>query len=244
MSKFIPGPYLDGKVEIEFDQGDERERYEAARAARDGPYPEGADPGSDGYCTTASLYWIKTHRNLRMTPREGSEKGARGRLLRGLVTHEVGAQRDMLYSLHDSANRRMEEASKALAHATAKAAQKQSKIDELTTQLVRLAALRNAKNNCNATLAARAEGELAERIRQKQRKLNQLLGGIEEEDADRLRKVGDAEIEGVYADVAEHFDLKFAGGQRKPYAPATIGAEVKGALFRSEPRHVQVHDPR
>jgi hypothetical protein len=26
MAKFIPGAYLDDKIEIEFDQGDERER--------------------------------------------------------------------------------------------------------------------------------------------------------------------------------------------------------------------------
>jgi hypothetical protein len=246
MAKFIPGPYLDGKVEIEFDQGDERDKYEVARAAREGPYPEGADPGSDGYCTTAALYWIKTHRKLRSTPLEGSDKGARGKDLRQAVHDKLLGKRDTLYPLHDAANDQLDATKRYLADSKEKLARRQAKLVELAEQFqsqaaelrARVEAMRNAKNGCNVTLeerdALRARNDelmaLRDKIQTKQAKQNQLARDTDDELADIHVTLGNTEIERVYADVADHFGLRFAGGEQKQYAPQTIGAEVKGSL--------------
>jgi hypothetical protein len=246
MAKFIPGTYLDGKIEIEFDQGDERDQYR-------NEHPDAVDPKDSGYCTTAALYWIKTHQRLRSTALEDSHKGMRGKTLREAVQKELSGQRETLFSLHDAANAALDQTKSALATAKEQLERRQAKILEAQREFqsglaelrAKTQAMQEAKNHCNmvleerdrerereAFLAKKAELlRLNDKIKTRLAKQDELKRGAEEEAADANLRIGNTEIEGVYSSVAQQFQLRFASGAQKEFDPGTIGADVKGLLL-------------
>jgi hypothetical protein len=101
MSKLEMGPWIRGKVDIEFDQGEQTDIFEAELAASGVDDPEGVLRRHGGFCMTAALYWIKGHRKF-------SDRSIKSPVVPGALHNKLLTKREKLIRRHEEAALRME----------------------------------------------------------------------------------------------------------------------------------------